>query len=388
MTMENGKFICEVILPEKAKMTSMQGKAYSRKSIAKRSAAFEMCIALLKAQRLDDNLISTEHKYINSFANLRCAVQEKNSNKYEMICKPRIWASTRGTIPDTIYLTVLQLTKPMNLQRPSQPLALVTRTPMPDIPPMLLHLQVDKDSEVRCTSIRKSLGVTESVVEKLNQFTLCMYRDLHNKIYEVDVSKMSYWLAPVLGGSNIQKGCPNPSSLIDWATVDAVASQDIDSPTPWNSDMPHSELAQKLIVDRISGRRRFYSEHVLQDAKLTDPVPEGAFKEDDRMMTNVVEYSNSKSKKQKQEKEWQWNPDQPVLKAYKVPHHLDWLNDFTESPHSMESLCHICPELMYISAVRRMYLNLISLSNSVSYPSLWFPWLISFLQFSPASNHI
>ena len=329
MTMESGNFVCEVILPEKAQMASVQGKAYSRKSIAKRSAAFWMCLALLKVQKLDDNFISTEHKYINSWANVRCAVKEKNSNKYEMICKPRIWASTRGTIPDTLYLTVLQLTKPINLRRPSQPLALVTRTPMPDIPPMLLHLQVDKSSEVRCTSIRKSLGVAESVVEKLNHFTLCMYRDLHNKFYEVNASKMSYWLAPILGDLNIQKECPNPSSLIDWATVDAVAGQDIDDPKIWRSDMPHSDLAQKLIVDRISGRRRFYSEYVLPDAKLTDPVPEGAFKEDDRMMTNVLEYSNSRSKKQKQEKEWQWNPDQPVLKAYKIPHHLDWLNDFT-----------------------------------------------------------
>ena len=338
-------------------MASVQGKAYSRKSIAKRSAAFYMCIALLKAQKLDDNFISTEHKYINSWANLRCAVKEKNSNKYQMICKPRIWATARGTIPDTLYLTVLELAKPSNLRRPSQPLALVTRTSLPDIPPMLLHLQVDKDSEVRCTSISKNFSVTESVVKKLNHFTLCMYRDLHNKIYEVNISKMSYWLAPVLSGLNIQKECSSPSSLIDWATVDAVAGHDIDNPRTWNSDTPHSDLTQKLIVDRISGRRRFYTEYVLPDAKLTGPVPAGAFKEDDLMMTNVLEYSNSRSKKQKQEKEWHWNPDQPVLKAYKIPHHLDWLNEFTESPHSMESLCHICPELMYISPVRSIYLN-------------------------------
>ena len=152
MTMESKRFVCEVILPEGAPIRSAVGRPCSRKAIAKRSAAFEMCIKLRAANHLDSNLISTIHKYLPAKANQRYPLLKK-STEYGVKFKPRLWKDSRGTVPTMVYLTVFQLAEPENLTRPSQLLALVTRTPLPDLPPIPLHLPSRKTSNALSTSI-------------------------------------------------------------------------------------------------------------------------------------------------------------------------------------------------------------------------------------------
>lgn len=364
MAIENRQYVCEVILPRGAGLTSMRGFPSSRKAIAKRSAAYEMCIALLKEKYLDNNFVSNHKNYVPANANLRCAVKEHNSNEYRAFSKPKLWERSRGSFPTKLYLTVLQLAVPTNLGRPSQPLALVTRTPLPDFPPMELHLSIDKNknSDAICISISKGFGVARSTVEKLNNFTLSMYKDLHNKVYEDNILNMSYWLAPVLNGQSIHKDCPNPETLIDWSIVDFADIHNMKNPIKWYPGMPHEELAHRFVVDSIQGRRRFYSEHVLPEVRPTDPVPECAFKErSEHMMKDILSYSDSFNANQKKspKSDRKWVPDQPVIKARKATFKLDWLNEFVETAHSTETICYICPEPMYISAVGRTYINCI-----------------------------
>ena len=105
MTMENKRYVCEVVLPEQAPVRSAVGKPSSNKAIAKRSAAFEMCIRLRKGDHLDGNLISTLKRFIPANANALLAVNLKKRTEYGARLKPRLWEDSRGyVISDCILL--------------------------------------------------------------------------------------------------------------------------------------------------------------------------------------------------------------------------------------------------------------------------------------------
>lgn len=98
MTMENKRYVCEVILPEQAPIRSAVGKPSSNKAIAKRSAAFEMCIQLRKGDHLDGNLISTLRRFVPANANALLAVNLKRRTEYGARLKPCLWEDSRGYV--------------------------------------------------------------------------------------------------------------------------------------------------------------------------------------------------------------------------------------------------------------------------------------------------
>ena len=164
MLIENKRYVCEVLLPEGAPITSAVGRPCSRKAIAKRSAAFEMCMMLRKAGHLDSNLIPTIKKYLPLMRNAHLALNSKKTHSYNSIVKPSFWQHACDSLPSKLYLTVLELAEPDKICRPSQPLALITRILLPDLPSMILHLQAGKDSAIICTSISNDFDVTEPMV--------------------------------------------------------------------------------------------------------------------------------------------------------------------------------------------------------------------------------
>ena len=273
MTTENKRYVCEVILPEQAPIRSAVGRPSSNKAIAKRSAAFEMCIQLRKGDHLDGNLISTLKKFIPANANAMLAVNVKKRTEYGAKLKPHLWEDSRGCFPKKLYLTVFKLADPENLLRPSQPLALVTRTPLPNFPPIDLHLPLDKTSQALSISITRCMNVTESMVSTLNNFTRCIWRDIYAKSFEDNIPQMSYWFAPILKDAVMEMDTAVPSSLIDWDVLRFTDLHNFDNQIKWNADMPNKELENRFIVDPGQGARRFYSAKVNSSLRPNDLVP-------------------------------------------------------------------------------------------------------------------
>ena len=273
MTTENKRYVCEVVLPEQAPIRSAVGRPSSNKAIAKRSAAFEMCIQLRKGDHLDGNLISTLRRFIPANANAMLAVSLKKRTEYGSKLKPRLWEDGRGRFPKKLYLTVFKLADPENLLRPSQPLALVTRTPLPTFPAINLHLPCDKTSRALSISVANCLNVTESIISALNNFTRCIWRDIYAKTFEDNIPQMSYWLAPILKDVAIENHNAIPASLIDWDVLRATDLHNFDNPIKWTVDMPHTELEDRFIVDPGQGARRFYSAKVNPNLRPSDQLP-------------------------------------------------------------------------------------------------------------------
>ena len=352
MSVENKRYVCEVILPDHAPIKSAVGRPASRKSIAKRSAAFEMCLLLRQANHLDGNLLSTMPKYKREMANAHIALDPSRVKEYSKKLKPSVWEQTRGLVPEKLYLTVFHLSEPENHWRPSQPIAMVTRSLMPDFPPVLLHLPSGKTTQAMSVTITNYIPTTESVVEKLNHFTLHIWRDIYAKKFESSIPDMSYWFAPIHRGVNIEKDCLHPAALIDWGIVDSVGDHDFENPAHWTPDLPHTTIEERFIFHLEQGARRFYSAKVDSTRRPSDPVPQEAHQGNDRVHS-ILQYSILDKPKNKYEYKISAEEyEQPVVQAALISTRRNWLDENNDSnSKDPETMCYICPKRFKISPV-------------------------------------
>lgn len=354
MSVENKQFVSEVILPENSPLHSATGTPASRKSIAKRSAAFEACIILRKKGYLDKHLLSTYHKQLPHMRNALLALNTKKSNEYKMRIKPKLWAETRGSRPERLYMTVLQLETPENLGRSCQPLALLTRTRLPELPAFPLYLYADKTSNVLCKSLPGSFEVDVPIMIELTEFTHRIYNDMFNKIYEVNEAVMSYWLAPVVPGWMRYITKQDPKMLIDWTTVKFVHQNQEEF--TWTPDTPHDKLLDRFVVDRFLGSRRFYSEAVETTLRPRDPIPEGSVRNKNKKFRKDI-LDHSVSLWSNSRKSQVFHEDQPVMRMYQIPTRRNFLDRMTEDDkkddQKDQTTCYVCPEPLRFSAVRR-----------------------------------
>ena len=345
MSVRNKDFICEVILPQSSPIHNAIGKPSSRKALARRSAAFETCLLLRESGYLDKNLIPTYHKSLPHMRNAHLALNITKSHSYNMKIKPSLWEKTRGSLPKELFLTVLSLEDPENLGRPCQPLALMTRTRLPSIPPFPLHLQVGKVSQLLCTSIATSLDVSSIALKELTEFTLRIYYDIFNKKFEVNELQMSYWLAPILNTWNTSRKSDPPDALIDWAVLTRISQY---SDIPWTTHTPHVELIDRYLIDRWTGANRFYSLEIKPQLKPSDPVPEDTAKA--KYMNSIIDYTTSHLYKNSKMKA-KWEENQPVILAHKILHRLNLLDEITEKERGVNTIAYLCPQPLKISAV-------------------------------------
>ena len=67
-------YVCEVQLPEPRPIRFAVRHMASKKSIAKRSAAFQACLLLRRGGHLDGNFIATHHERLPSIRNAQLAL--------------------------------------------------------------------------------------------------------------------------------------------------------------------------------------------------------------------------------------------------------------------------------------------------------------------------
>lgn len=344
-TSQGGRFICEVILPYPSPVRSVIGAKMRQKSLAKRSAAFKACIELWKKKYLDDNLVPIFTKRLPAMRNAALALSSKKSGMYDVRLKPRTWDEGRGSIPSCLYFTHLDVSD--GLDRPHQPLLLITRKPMPVFPKFPLHLNKGRKTYVTARPLPGGYSMTEDALIQITSFTLRVFKDLFNKTYEPDPEKMPYWIGPASTSANNVNFEDDPLKIVDWKLVDHVRQNE---GFQWDPSMPDSFLVDKFLVDKWDGGRRFFSTRIAPEFKPTDPVPEGTASS--KWRANILDYTVSLWQKARQARVW--NPDQPVIEADRVLHRRNMLADPTSKECQDESnlKSFLCPEPLKISAVR------------------------------------
>ena len=338
---ENHKFVCEVILPSSSPLHSATGRPQSRKMTARRSAAFEACMMLRKKDLINEYLLSTYRRLLPRLRNAHLAISTKKTTAYDMKPKPEAWSIGRGYVPTSLFITVMELGSPENLGLPCQPLALLTRNPLPDLPQFPLHLQIDKSSNLLSVSSDHAINLEGHELDLLDSFTLQIFLDVFHKQFESNKEEMSYWLAPVVLNWKARKD----GDIIDWPTMKTV----VDNPEGinWSIDAPVENYLNRYLIDRWNAGRRFFSLESEQNLRALDPVPIDAVEH--KHMNNILDYSISLFKKSRERAKWVEN--QPVVKAHQLLQRIDWLDDFTDEQNQVNTKAWLCLQPLLVSAV-------------------------------------
>ncbi|PGH26986.1 hypothetical protein AJ80_01370 [Polytolypa hystricis UAMH7299] len=339
-------FVCEVILPEKSPVRGLIGKPASQKSLAKKSAAFETCLLLRKNGLLDDHFVSKYHRRLPAMRNARLAITSKKTNQYDMLVKPKLWAAGRGTIPESLHAVVLMIHPSATLRRQYQPLVLLTREALPEIPIFPIYLEDGIECEVRCIPVKQPLQTNSDEVELLSTFTLRIFHDLFHKVYQPDSAMMSYWLAPLKPQTYEGASYANLREAVDWEILRFVAQNE---ELCWSKDKPANFLADRFLYDKWSGKYRYFTSDALPDVRASDPPPSGVGRR--RHMDSIMSYCLSLFKKGREKFLDTCDWDQPVVRAELVGLRRNLLDRMAEQDKVDDATYYICPEPLRISAI-------------------------------------
>ncbi|CAG8979867.1 hypothetical protein HYALB_00002640 [Hymenoscyphus albidus] len=353
VTVQNKRFIGEVILPEGSPVRGAVGRPASTKQVAKCSAAFEACCLLIQKKYLDDHLLPTYAKRLPAMRNALLAVDSKKRDTYDMKTKPSLWSA--GGVPQELFMTILSLKSPQELDRASQSLALLTRSRIPSLPSFTLHFGDGKHSGVNCVSSPTSLQVSTDMLRQINTFTLAIFDDVFSKTYESDPSKMPYFLAPLKESADANHHT-DPAASVDWEMLTEIDEHqqawqgknwELKS---WQTE-PDEFFAGKYIVDPYDGSRKLWCKGVAPQYRPLDPVPPNcAARKGTRQRTdNIMEYSSSLWEKARARRTFDEN--QRVFEAELIPLRRNLLDEFDRNVSEGPKRCFVILEILKISAL-------------------------------------
>lgn len=354
VTSQGKDFVCEIMMPSNSPVTGAVGRAYSTKQVAKCSAAFEACLALRKSGYLNEHFISTFKKSAPAMRNALLAINSKKQSCLRMRTKPELWSLC--TIPTQLFLTIMILSEPGHLKRPSQPLGLLTRTRLPDFPEFPLYFGRGKMSMVKTMTLLSPLTIDTDTLQTVDNFTLRIFDDMFSKVYESDLEKMPYWLVPITISSDLDSNVPNysktmpPTDIIAWEIVDMLRSKD-------NLEIPLDLTAQpewfkdRFIVDIYDGSRKFFTVAQAHHLKPLDPLPpDVAIRTGSRHNSdNILEYSISLWAKSRARRVFK--DEQPVIEAELLGLRRNLLDDTEQADATTVKKCFIVLEPLRISVV-------------------------------------
>ncbi|RDW69817.1 putative dicer-like protein 1 [Coleophoma cylindrospora] len=347
ITNRNKQYIGEVVLPESSPIRGAIGRPASTRQVAKCSAAFETCLELLKGKFLDEHLLPIYTKKLPAMRNALLAVDSKQREAYDMRTKPSLWNITG--VPKKMYMSVLTLKNPEYLGRLSQPLALLTRTPLPKFPQFPLHFGHGESSPVECKPLSTPLDLDsdEEILHQLNGFTLRFFNDVFSKLYAADPASMPYFLAPIKNDVSVTAES-HPIDLVSWDIVKVAAEHE---GLPWDEHTPESFFRNKYIVDPWDGSRKFWSVGVTQKYKPLDPVPLNTAPRPGarRNNSNIMEYSCSLWEKARARRTFRG--DQFVVEAELIGLRRNLLDEFDVDDDETPKTCFIIVEPMKISPI-------------------------------------
>lgn len=348
-----GGFICEIDLPPLSPITNASGKIYSRKQIAKCSAAYEVCCKLLRGKWLDNNLKSTFVERRHLMANANLAVSSKKTIKYDMRLKPLLWAEVG--MPDRLFATVLTLSKASHWIRPSRPLFILTRSPLPKMKPFPLFFGAamqGKVSDAHCQALTEPIAVTEGDLQLFSRFTLKTFNDVFNKRYLANAAQIPYFFVPTTKDHTFAfSALTTPRDAIDWHLLRHVLDTDAEV---YTGAEPNEFFQDKYIVDPHDGSRRFWLLGTRRDLTCFSPVPQEvehqpAYRQWKRneVEHNILNWSVTSWKATREARERSWNEKQPVVVGHFATLRRNFLADLGEPRRN--PFCFFALEPMRIS---------------------------------------
>ncbi|PKS09772.1 hypothetical protein jhhlp_004393 [Lomentospora prolificans] len=343
-------WVAQVNLPEKCPIQCKRGQEQKTKQAAKCSAAFEMCIDLIRRQFIDGRLQPYVKKKLPAMRNARLAVSANKTAQYNMLLKPGLWA--RLGQPNRLHGVSLVLSAPGAIGRPTTPLILLTRQKLPDLPVIPLFFGAGRKSLAKVTPIHGSMEISDiedKRVEALVEFTLRIFKDAFNKAFEATADEIPYFLAPSRLPHEAFFQAQDLQDTIDWGVIQVI--KDNKKFELGEHDDPDVFYKDRYILDPYCGSRSFYSIKVRPDLKPCDQIPEGVPPPKVRKWASyehtIKEWSISLWSGSRDLTEW--DMDQPVVEVELVSLRRNMLDDFDNE--EKPAICYVIMQPLEISAL-------------------------------------
>jgi endoribonuclease Dicer len=331
-------YAAAVTLPPSSPIISQTGHPQRSKLLAKCSASFEACKKLVNGKYIDDHLQPVFKKYVHKMRNARVGISPNKKAEHDMRLRPNIW-SFRGEWTH-FFATTITLGENEGKDRS---LVLLSRKPLPELPPVPLFFGNGRSAVVKLTCFREPLDVTTQETEGLTAFTLKLFADIFSKEFQATCDQFPYLLAP-----STKDVSPDETPHIDWDTVKLVKDNDS---LDWEN-APDEFFVDKLVVDPYDGGRKLIIKGIDRSKRPSDPTPEGVPQSRSRayrsVEQNIKQYSNSLYLKTRQKV--QWRDDQPVVKAELLSLRRNLLDEF-QVDEEVNKDCFIILEPLKVSPV-------------------------------------
>ena len=277
--------------------------------------------------------------------NAKLAITSKQTNEYEMISKPSFWDIPQEIMPSMLFAITLSFRPSKAPFREYRSLVLLTRRKYPELPAFSIFLDDDVETTVSSKVIQEGMEVSNGDIECLTDFTLRVFRDVFQKVYDKEPEKMPYWLAPAIKAVQPNMAS-HPRQLIDWETISFVQNNEEIS---FSESIDPSFFINRFAYDPWDGRFRLFTTAIDDSLRPTDPPPSYVARR--RFMDNIMSYCLSLSKNSRAKFFSSCNWNQPVFHAELVRLRRNLLDKMTDNEKESTTKCVVCIEALRISAV-------------------------------------
>ncbi|KAJ8102944.1 hypothetical protein POJ06DRAFT_246134 [Lipomyces tetrasporus] len=333
-------YTCTITMPATSGILTMQGERRWSKSLAKRDAAFRLVVALRKADNIDEHFCPYRVKKVRLRETKKKEISADKTNSYPIrsadFWKPVPFEITVDEVTHTIkevklYMTVFDLPKHVGMYRP---LCFLCRKPHPQYYSFALFV----DGEyipVECKVLSTTFTVSTSRMGDLARYTVRLFHDVFNKLFDEDMRKFPYYLAPY----STEKGG------IDWDLVD-IAKSLSDPLTKWETKPDPQYWLGKFVVDERNRNRRFELRELLTTLDENSSIPS--------WYPSSLKYPSIKcytySSKQLKGKE-SGMLSQPVYAAKRILHGQNFLKASAEQEGDRTTDAAVIPGPFYVSTI-------------------------------------
>lgn len=331
----------------------MEGKPCRTKAEAKQSAAYVACLQLRERDYLDEYLLPRNHlRAIPKGANALLSIDNAKANTYPYRQKPSFWDVAGKSLPERLYVTVFGLVTPEPMERPYQPLCVITREPIPAIPLFTVYADRGGSSEVYAITLKSTLELTPNVLERLNRFTDRFFHDVFAKTFEI-TPDIPYWVFPIKHAPITENS--EPEDILDNDLINLVMEH---KELSWDENTPHEFFNNRFLLHKISRSRRFFTEHAVAELTPQSEIPIGACTAP--KSATIYDYSYFERQKGLDYPRPEFTREQPVLLASRVLHRINYLDSPPEREKNTPLRAFIVPSAFEVSCVS---INLLTLPS-------------------------
>lgn len=329
-------FMGWVILPDSAPFKSATGSIERSKRQARSAAAYEACVTLIEMGYINKNLQPTFKKKLPKMRNARLALTSGIQQEYSMLVKPDLWASLPTSPPTKLFQTFIELHQNNEC---ITPLAILTRTAMPDVGPIRLFITKGVNTVAKLVPLGP-IEFSEGLLQQISSFTLKLFDEVFSKMFDAKVEEIPYYFAPSrpahFGEATV--------NVIDWALLSHITTTPDETPDSGE---------QRFVIDPHNGSRRFIIHQVNPNLRATDPTPAEAPEHTSRgyqlAEKNIMQYSCSTWTRLRSK--LNFDPEQPVYNALLLSLRRNFLIEEDNEAIKHDRPCHITLQFLRISSI-------------------------------------